>query len=197
MGVSLGLDSIRYLGIDIDLRHVTDYLLLKSQGVQGLSRDLKWLYSYVNAGLIRNMSPNRFIIISKNGGIGYGVFPFPEWHKRERENILQSVGIKVEYGEVLKEAENKGLFKTVSDKEHSEIVSMYAEGLGMLAIAQKKVRSTRTIHEHMVNHNSAVKRAGFCSSCKRINSRYFNVEVQRNMGVRVLPNILDEAASKA
>jgi hypothetical protein len=140
------------------------------------------------------MSPNRFIIISKNGAIGYGIFPPVEWHKREKENILDAVGVKVQYGEVLREAENKGLFKTVSDKEHSEIVSMYAEGLGMLAIAQKKVRSTRTIHEHVSNHNSAVKRSGFCASCKRINSQYFNVEVSRNMGRRLLPNVINEAA---
>jgi hypothetical protein len=195
MGVALGLDSIRYLGIDIDLRHVSDYLLLKSQGVQGLSKDLKWLYSYVQAGLIRNMSPNRFIIVSKNGGIGYGIFPFPEWHKRERENILKSVGIKVEYGEILKLPENKGVFKTVGDKEHSEIVALYAEGLGMLEISKKKVRSSRTIHEHMVSHNSAVKRSGFCASCKRINSRYFNLEVQR--GMSMTPQIQQQAENKA
>jgi hypothetical protein len=174
MGVGLGLDSIRYLGIDIDLRHVTDYLLLKSQGVQGLSKDLKWLYSYVNAGLIRNMNPNRFIIVSKNGAVGYGIFPFPEWHKRERENILDSVGIKVEYGEQLHEAEYRGSFKTVSDKEHAQIVELYIkEKMGLQQIADKLGRSSRTPWEHINSHNEAVERSGFCPSCKRVSSAFY------------------------
>jgi len=109
MGLALGLDSIRYYAIDIDIRSLADYLLLKSQGVQGLTRDLKWLYSYIHAGLIRNMSPERFILVSHSGAVGYGVFDFPPWHKMERENILNSVGVKVEYGEVLEQGMNKGL----------------------------------------------------------------------------------------
>ena len=45
----------RTLKVDIDLRHLTDYLFLKSQGVQGLPKDPKWLYSYIGASLLRNM----------------------------------------------------------------------------------------------------------------------------------------------
>jgi hypothetical protein len=41
----LALDSVRFFSIDIDIRTLADYLILKSQGMQGLSRDLKWLYS--------------------------------------------------------------------------------------------------------------------------------------------------------
>jgi len=43
MGFALGLDSIRYYAIDIDIRNLADYLILKSQGVQGLAADLQWL----------------------------------------------------------------------------------------------------------------------------------------------------------
>lgn len=63
--------------------------------------------------------------------------------------------------------------------EHSEIVSMYAEGLGMQAIADQKQRSTRTIHEHVVSHNNAIRRSGFCPQCKRTDSVHFNLQVQR------------------
>jgi hypothetical protein len=41
MGLVLGFDSIRYYAIDIDIRNLADYLILKAQGVQGLARDLQ------------------------------------------------------------------------------------------------------------------------------------------------------------
>jgi len=180
MGVALGLDSIRYLGIDIDLRHVTDYLLLKSQGVQGLSRDLKWLYRYINAGLIRNMSPNRFIIVSKNGAIGYGIFDFPQWHKKEKENILKAVGVKIEYGEVLKESKSMGTFRTVSDLEHMEMIRLYIEeNLGFVKIGEKTSRSSATAQRHVAIHNNFIKTVGFCVSCKRAKGQYYERLAER------------------
>jgi len=127
MGIALGLDSIRFYAIDIDIRSLSDYLILKSQGVQGLSKDLKWLYKFVDPGLMRYMKPNQFVLVSNRGSIGYGIFPEIAWHKRERENILSDVGIKVEYGEVLRESESKGAFRTVSDKEHCEMIRLYIE----------------------------------------------------------------------
>lgn len=70
MGLALGLDSIRYYAIDIDIRNLADYLILKSQGVQGLAGDLHWLYSYFNPSTVRNMPPQYFIMISKIGALG-------------------------------------------------------------------------------------------------------------------------------
>lgn len=44
--------------------------------------------------------------------------------------------MKVEYGEVLHEAQNRGLFKTVSDKEHADMIQAYSEeNMSMRAIA--------------------------------------------------------------
>lgn len=40
VGIALGLDSSQYYAIDIDIRNLSDYLVLKSQGVQGLAHDL-------------------------------------------------------------------------------------------------------------------------------------------------------------
>lgn len=179
VGIALGLDSIRYYAIDIDIRNLSDYMILKSQGVQGLASDLHWLYSFFDPSVIRNMPKQNFILISKTGALGLGQFPYHAWHKEEKEDILMSVGVKVEYGETLVEGESKGTFKTVGDKEHSEIVQMYCEGLGMQSIADQKSRSTRTISEHVRAHNGAVKRAGFCPSCKRTNSQLFNREAYR------------------
>ena len=83
--------------------------------------------------------------------------------------------MKVEYGEVLKEAEFRGTFKTVGDLEHSEMIRMYIEeNSGMKDIAEKLHRSSRTPLEHIHKHNNAVKRSGFCAACKRAGSPYFN-----------------------
>jgi hypothetical protein len=48
VGVSLVLDSLRLQDIDIDLRTHTDYLFVKSQGIDGLPDNLTFLYSFYN-----------------------------------------------------------------------------------------------------------------------------------------------------
>ena len=171
MGIALGLDSVRSFSIDIDVRSLADYLILKAQGVQGLSKDLKWLYNYIDPTLLRKLSPERFMIVTKKGAIGYGKFPEIAWHKQEREDILNAVDITVHYGEVLEQPINRGAYKTVGDKEHSEILRLYAVGdLNMLQVAEQLKRSPRTINLHINAHNLAVKKTGFCAVCKRAQS---------------------------
>jgi len=179
-GLSLALDSVRFYSIDVDIRSLSDYLILKAQGLQGLTRDLKWLYAYVEPHLVRQLKPQQFILLTRRGGIGYGAFPFHSWHKREREDILREVGVKVEYGEALEEPILKGTFKTVGDREHAEIIRLYVEeALSMGAIAEKLKRSPRTSQKHIQAHNQAVTRSGFCAACKRTGSQYFNVIAER------------------
>jgi hypothetical protein len=172
MGLALGLDSIRYYAIDIDIRNLCDYLILKAQGVQGLANDLRWLYSYFDASTVRSMPPQNFFIISKTGALGLGSFPMPPWHKQEKEDILKNVGIEVEYGEVLKTSQDKGAFKTVSDKEHEQIIKLYVDGLSYETIATQLGRSSRTPLMHVRIHNGDVERNGYCLSCKRAGSMY-------------------------
>jgi len=179
-GLSLALDSVRFYSIDIDIRNLADYLILKAQGLQGLTKDLGWLYSYIEPHLVRKLKPQHFILLSRTGGIGYGIFPFHEWHKREREDILKAVGVKVEYGETLEEPVLKGTYKTVGDREHAEIIRLYVEeAIAMTAIAEKLGRSSRTPYTHIRAHNRAVARSGFCASCKRADSQYYNVLAER------------------
>jgi hypothetical protein len=197
VGLALGLDSIRYYAIDIDIRNLSDYLILKSQGVQGLASDLHWLYSYYDPSVVMNVPKPFFIIMSQTGALGLGEFPYHTWHKEEKENIVDAVGLKVEYGESLREGENKGTFKTVGDKEHSEIVRAYIEGSGMQKIADQMNRSTRTIQKHILDHNSAVKRSGFCALCKRTNSSFFNKEGVRSKPTLDGSQLLENAAKSA
>ena len=138
-----------------------------------MAGDLQWLYSYFNPSTIRNMPPQYFVMISKTGALGLGEFPYPEWHKQEKENILSSVGIKVEYGEPTFEGEYKGTFRTVGDKEHVEIIRLYIkEGLGLNKIGEILGRSSRTSLTQIQKHNKAVERNGFCPACRRVRSKY-------------------------
>jgi hypothetical protein len=172
MGIALGLDSVRSFAIDIDIRSLADYLILKAQGVQGLSRDLKWLYGYIDPNFLRKLNPARFMIVTKRGAIGYGDFEEIQWHKQEREDILNAVGIEVEYGEKLVEPIYKGTYKTVGDVEHSQIMRLYDMGeLSMNKIGEQMNRSSRTVDLHIEAHNYSVKTKGFCPVCKRAQSQ--------------------------
>jgi len=181
-GLSLALDSVRFYSIDIDIRSLADYLILKAQGLQGLTQDLKWLYKYVEPHLVRKLKPQHIILLTRRGSIGYGVFPEVPWHKKEREDILKAVGIEVEYGEKLKEAQNKGTFKTVGDKEHVEIMRLYVEeNMGCVQIGEKLDRSSRTILNHIHLHNRTVQGSGFCPTCKRVGSQYYDKALERGL----------------
>jgi len=171
VGMALGLDSTRYYSIDIDIRNLSDYIILKNQGMTGLTSDLKWLYSVIEPHIIRNMPPKFFFILSKTGSVGIGEFKATDWHKQEGENILKAVGVSVEYGEPIEKGEYRGTHSTVGDKEHAEIIRLYVdEGLSMNKIAEKLGRSSRVPHKHIHQHNSKVEGAGFCPACRRAKS---------------------------
>lgn len=112
-----------------------------------------------------------FLIVTRKGALGFGEFPSHEWHKREKENILKTVGVNVEYGEPLHKGEYRGTFRTVGDKEHAEMIRLYVEeGLSLEKIAAHFSRSSHTPLLHIKKHNKAVKRSGFCPVCRRVKS---------------------------
>lgn len=166
-GLALGLDTQRFYGVDIEIRHLADFLIMKAQGMFGLPQDLEWLYSFFEPMRVRDCPPENFFILTKEGSIGVGMFPYPEWHKREKENILKSVGLKVEYGEPLEYAKDKGTFRTVGDLEHIQIIEKYVEGLSQRKLAEVFHYSSRTIYEQIKKHNEAIERSGFCPRCRR------------------------------
>lgn len=69
-GVALGLDALRFTAIDIDIRSISDYLIL-AQGLQGLSRDLYWLYSIFKPHMIQNMPKKNLDHISDHGRLKF------------------------------------------------------------------------------------------------------------------------------
>lgn len=179
LGVSLALDSLRLQGIDIDLRSHTDFLFLKAQGIDGLPDDLKFLYSFYDPRFLRGMEPWEFSIVCRKGSLGVGHFPYHSWHKIEKEDIVSKVGLKIEYGVELEKPKDMGTFKSIGDKEHLQIMGLYAEGNGYNKIAEKLGRSTKSLHDHIHKHNDAVARSGFCAVCRRASGGFANLEVKR------------------
>jgi hypothetical protein len=89
--------------------------------------------------------------------------------KEEKGNILKVVGVKVEYGEPLCEGDYRGTFRTVSDKEHAEMIRLYVEeGLSFDKIADQFSRSSRTPLLYIQRRNRGVGRSGFCPVCRSV-----------------------------
>jgi len=169
MGLALGMDSLRFYSLDIDLRNTVDYQIIKSLGLFGLPDDLEWLYHRISPAFIRKMPKGAFVILSKSGAIGLGAFNEVPWHKQEGENILRAVGLKVEYGEEPQYGEDRRTFKTIGDYEHVELIELYLDHKqSMHKIADLKKRSTSTVKAQIDAHDMAVKRSGFCPRCRRI-----------------------------
>ena len=180
VGVSLALDSLRLQGIDIDLRTHTDFLFIKSQGIDGLPDNLSFLYyNYFNPSFLRNMKPWEFALVCRKGSLGVGHFPYHEWHKLPKENIVKNVGLKIEYGVELEQPRDMGTFQSIGDVEHLKIMELYAEGLGYNKIHVQLNRSTKSLHDHIHKHNDAVNRSGFCAVCRRAGGEYSGQVVKR------------------
>ena len=126
------------------------------------------------------MPPENFIILSRSGSLGLGAFPEVSWHKKEREDILRSVGVKVEFGEELKYPKSKGTFTTVGDLEHTEIIGYYIdEKLSMATVGKMKGRSSATVKGQIDRHNDAVTRSQFCPICKRSGGSHYLELIRR------------------
>ena len=186
MGMAMGLDTLKFTSIDLDVRVVIDYLFLKSQGLLGLPSDLDWLYGYFNPPIVSNMPLPNFLVLSKDSSIGFGSFPEVPWHKQEKEHIMSKLGIKAEHGEPLKEAQDRGTFLTISDKEHVQLIDDYCLGDSMKTLSKKMGRSTGTISVHVHSHDEAVERSGFCPRCSRVGGRNKNSKVLRHAKKHVL-----------
>jgi hypothetical protein len=94
-GLAFGMDSQKNSSIDIDFRALLDYVVFKRQGIFSLPADYRWLYGFLDPMWLRNMKQSQFGIISRRGSIGVGLNDMPVWHKREREHLVQALGIEL------------------------------------------------------------------------------------------------------
>jgi hypothetical protein len=175
------MDTLRTKAIDIDIRALTDYLFFKSVGFYGLHEDFRFLYSFFRPDKLQKMPPSKFVVLTHEGDIGIGHFDMLPWHKREHENILDIVGVKVEYKEPIYLGVDRGTHKTMGDVEHVEIMQLYAEeGLSYHRIGEKLGRSSRTPLEAVKRHNRLVESSGFCPVCRRVGGDYEKRLVTKN-----------------
>jgi len=169
-GISIGLDTLRWFAIDINIRHLSHYTFFKAQGVEGLPKDLNFLYRDVHPAGIRNMAVNKFLILTARGMYGTGRSKCPEWHKREREDLLTQFDIRCKYKVLPYEGDQAGM--RVNDYEHVRIVkTKFEKKIGMEKLGQTLGRSSKTIHKHIHHHNNMVHALGECDKCARVGSK--------------------------
>lgn len=184
-GMALGIDIIRYYGLDTEVRALADYLFVKAQGIEGLANDLSWMYGYYDLFVdFMQMPPWCFVVATKKGGLGNGRYQYPYWHKEERESMLDIFNIQIEYSDGVNYGD-KG-YAPVSDFEHGSIVRIrvYCRtksgmmGMGKIAKGgtfkigteklEMKKRSPKTIQEEIHQHNADIEAKGQCRICSRI-----------------------------
>ncbi len=178
MGMALGLDTLKFTAVDSDLRVLIDFLFYKSLGLHGLPRDQWWIYRYFDPNAMQRLRPNEFVVVSRRGSLGCGVFPEIPWHKQEKEDILNRLGIRVEYGEEIDYGTDRRRYRTVSDMEHAKIIEDRATTQeGTMKIGKRFKRSSLTILLHIRKHNKKIEEQGYCDICRRVKSKFAEVKV--------------------
>lgn len=184
-GCALVMDIIRYYGLDTEVRTIANYIFIKAHGIDGLPKDLEWLYRYYDLFKdIMRMQPWAFIMLTRKGGVAHGTFQYPYWHKEEHEDILKKLDIDIDVQGIVNYGE-KG-YKTVSDFDHVHtikariVLNGKGKKTGLTALSKGgtfkcqdeqitlEPRSSRTIWALVENHNKDVQNQGYCQICHRL-----------------------------
>lgn len=169
------IDTIRWTSIDKEMRDQADYLIIKKVGHQGLPRDLRWLYRYINPRSLSALKPHLFIMLTDSGAIGVGTSDFPHFHKLEGQDLIKELGMEITKGEPLVDSTPR----MVGDNEHSNICILKHDKESSIRQIQKEIRrSTETISRHLHLHNRDIDRYGHCPVCKRVRNGLSTVVLQ-------------------
>ena len=173
--MTFAVDTIRWTSIDKEVRDVADYTIIKRVGTRGLPRDLRYVYSYIKPPAFMNPPPKSFVIIDTRGPIGNGWFDYVPWHKKKKDDLLTELGIKPVYGDRPDYGDRQRGW--LSDYEHRDIIAYRREDLSMHKIAEKAHRSSKTVSDHLHDHNDQIDKRGYCVRCRRIKSPLAEVKV--------------------
>ncbi|MCX6649986.1 MAG: hypothetical protein NTV61_11495 [Candidatus Bathyarchaeota archaeon] len=165
-GVSFGADSLRWTGIEKELRDLADYTIFKQLGEKGLPADKRWLYTLVRPQTFAHMKPNESIVVSKEGSVAYLKTPLLPYHKQEGVNLLDELGISVSFSEEIEDTTSTRL----GDREHESLVRAYLELESMEDTAKKVRRGLATVSRQVAAHNSDFDTLGQCRRCARLGS---------------------------
>jgi hypothetical protein len=170
--LSLGFDTQKRETVDAEVRSVVDYFLFTAQGSESLPRPLWWLYKHVKPQAINRLPKGTFVILTRRGNVGLGSYVFHEWHKRENENILDSVGLVVSkpelsVEEVLETAkkENK---PSKEELAHAQVVMRFQEGEKLSEIGKSFGKDSSWASKIIREHNNEIVRNGYCSVCRKM-----------------------------
>lgn len=170
MGIAVGVDTLRWTGVDADLRGPCDYVIIKRVGIEGLPNKLRWIYGRIAPHSLMNPHQRIYTVVSNKGPLGVGTFDLPYWHKRKKENLLDILGIKIDRGEAPDYGDQSR--NTVNDYEHIRIVKAYFDDAklkgSMHKVAQAFTRSPSTIRNQIKFHDDMIGSLGECPRCRRV-----------------------------
>jgi len=163
-GWALGIDTLKFTSIDVDIRITIDYMFVKKPGIAGLPDDLRFLYRKYDPLKLQRTPNQCFLLVTNNGSYGVGKFDFPKWHKREGENMCKILGIECEHGEPIVDSKPD---HTVGDFQHVSICNLRLDGMSYHKISKDQDISSSTVYNHVSKHNRDIERLGSCKQCTR------------------------------
>jgi hypothetical protein len=172
-GVSFGADTLRWTGIEKEIRDLADYTFFKQIGEVGLPRDKRYIYNYVEPRTFAHMKPWESIALHKTGTLTYIHTPCPKWHKEEGVNLIAELGIKITHTE----GASDSTAAKVGDKEHSKMIELFSAGNTYRMVAAQVSRSTSTCGDAIRIHNESIRQHGECLACVRANSDLSKVPI--------------------
>ena len=169
-GYSLIIDTIRWTSIDKEMRDLADYLIIKRVGHQGLPKDIRWLYNWVDPMSLAGLSSKYFLILTERASIGFGMSELPVFHKEEGVDLVKELGIQITKGARVEAS----TMQQVGDREHLRIIELYSnqeeERVSMESIAKTVHRSSATVYRHISKHNNTIENLGVCPTCQKLGS---------------------------
>jgi len=176
-GYAICADALRSLSIDVDVRSAAHYTIIKNVGIKGLPYELRFVYKYFEPLSLMKMKPETYIVLSRRGSIGIGKFEYPWWHKTEKEDIINLLGIKISHGEPIDYGKAK---HHVDDFEHAAIIENYLKLGSQAKVAKTHQRSSRTIYNEITKHNHDIEIKGSCNRCKCIQSPFKDKKAEKH-----------------
>ena len=163
-GWALGVDTLKFTSLDIDIRVVLDYIFIKRPGISGIPADLSFLYKIYDPLKLQRMPTENFLILTGAGSHGVGKFNEILWHKREGEAMCRILGIDITHGEAT--VDSKQDYK-IGDFQHVTICGLRLDGGSYAKIGISEKVSNSSAFNHVKDHNREVERTGACSRCTR------------------------------
>jgi len=174
-GWALGIDTLKFTSIDIDIRVTIDYMFIKKPGIAGIPDDLRFLYKKYDPLKLQRIPNKNFLLVTSQGSYGQGTFDYPEWHKREGEAMCRILGIETEHGEAIVDSTPDS---KIGDFQHVTICTLRLDNESYGKIGASENISSSSAFNHVKDHNREIERSGSCSRCQRAKAEIATIPIQ-------------------